>query len=700
MPQDDLATEWKSFDEAKRTRLLGKMTPDQKKKLRSTLEAKPQVSAAPAPKTGAGDEIAAEQQRYKAASPIERGMSSFATGFGIPQSVQEHPTKALEGIGLAIRHPGLELDSLQEMWKGMNESQQKVFERAFALQDKGGAANKAKAFAMATAAYIPMFGPAVVNAVDQWRSGDKAGAVGSLSAIFTQVAVPKVAESAAGEVPKGWEPAPKVGASRSPALKKLVTKTVAENAADAAETAKENAATTKAHLAKTKAIEESNRAAQAKHQQSVDNAARENLKGHIKHLSEKADVEHANAESGAAQEARSNLERDIRQDAEMLDVKTEKARHDALAEGNKKYSAVNEKLSPIAGDTGALTGALYDSMSRISGTETEPPILKSISDRLGGAEESGVGDTAYSDLQGYYSELGRELSKGTLPGDVYSAYDTMHEAIGEEMQKIADANGAGQQLTDARAYWKRMKQTFGKSVDTATNRAAKFVGDEAGDVVEQQQRDYRLRLLGSFDESIPGLAEKISGARSKLKTLPTEAAGPKALPRAPEAVEAGSLKLRRVPEEPKLRQPAPKKIGQAEVEAAKRETIQKRADWVRNRGQWAATWPAFHALRGFPLFEAGAEAAGTLAATHAIARALENPRVVEFLSNATAKDIAAIPPDLRGSFPGIIKQAQRQGRTVSPALRILVGGAAGTAGSLAPRRHPSDVYSDPAQLQQ
>ena len=660
--------------------------------------AAPAASAKP---SGPAADIEAEQERYKNASWIERGMSSLDSGFGIPQSVQEHPVTALKGVGLAIRHPGLELDSLQEMWNGMNESQQKVFERAFALQDKGGAANKAKAFAMATAAYIPMFGPAVVNAVDQWRSGDKAGAVGSLLAIATQVAAPKVAESAAGEVPKGWEPAPKVGASRSPALKKLVTKTVAENAADAAETAKENAATTKTHLAKTKAIEESNRAAQAKHQQSVDNAARENLKGHIKHLSEKADVEHANAESGAAQEARSNLERDIRQDSEMLDVKTEKARHDALAEGNKRYSAVNEKLSPIAGDTEALTGALHDSMSRISGTETQPPILKSISDRLGEAEDSGIGGVAYSDLQGYYSELGRELSKGTLPGDVYSAYDTMHEAIGEEMQKIADAHGAGQQLTDARADWKRMKQTFGKSADTATNRAAKFVGDEAGDVVEQQQRQYRLRLLGSFDESIPGLAEKISGARSKLKTLPTEAAEPKELPRSPEAVEPGGLKLRRVPEEPKLRQPAPKKIGQAEVEAAKRETVQKRADWVRNRGQWAATWPALHIVsdlmsgHGISTGGVALEVGGTLATTYAIARALENPKVVEFLSKATAKDVAAIPPDLRGSFPSIVKQAQRQGKAVSPALTAAF---AVRVGQPAPRQNATDEYSDEKHL--
>jgi len=37
---DDIASEWKSFDEAKRDRLLKKMSPEQKKKLRAALEGK------------------------------------------------------------------------------------------------------------------------------------------------------------------------------------------------------------------------------------------------------------------------------------------------------------------------------------------------------------------------------------------------------------------------------------------------------------------------------------------------------------------------------------------------------------------------------------------------------------------------------------------------------------------------------------
>jgi hypothetical protein len=56
MPQEDIAGQWKSFDDAKRDRLLKKMTPEQKKILRGKLEAKSSTKpekVAPPESTGA-----------------------------------------------------------------------------------------------------------------------------------------------------------------------------------------------------------------------------------------------------------------------------------------------------------------------------------------------------------------------------------------------------------------------------------------------------------------------------------------------------------------------------------------------------------------------------------------------------------------------------------------------------------------------
>ena len=46
MPEQDIAEQWKAFSPERRTSLLGKMTPEQKKKLRTRLEAKPAVKEA------------------------------------------------------------------------------------------------------------------------------------------------------------------------------------------------------------------------------------------------------------------------------------------------------------------------------------------------------------------------------------------------------------------------------------------------------------------------------------------------------------------------------------------------------------------------------------------------------------------------------------------------------------------------------
>ena len=58
MPQDDIAAQWKSFDSEKRDRLLGKMTPEQKKKLRGMLEAGPSRPPAGRPIPGSPKGVA------------------------------------------------------------------------------------------------------------------------------------------------------------------------------------------------------------------------------------------------------------------------------------------------------------------------------------------------------------------------------------------------------------------------------------------------------------------------------------------------------------------------------------------------------------------------------------------------------------------------------------------------------------------
>src|SRR5208283_3571886 len=67
---------------------------------------------------------------------------------------------------------------------------------------------------------------------------------------------------------------------------------------------------------------------------------------------------------------------------------------------------------------------------------------------------------SYNDLQGYVSEIGRELSKGTLPGDIFQAYKELQGKLLDRMEKIADAKGVGAALKKARSDYRSYMETF------------------------------------------------------------------------------------------------------------------------------------------------------------------------------------------------------------------------------------------------
>lgn len=464
------------------------------------------------------------------------------------------------------------------------------------------------------------------------------------------------------------------------------------------------------------------KAADAEHAQKAQDAAHETRGRELAHEAERrrasieaksknAEAERVHAEKLAETKAANDAA--VRQQSKIaptkdklttssreLQAQIETARANALKEGNAKYSAVNEALNPIQARPEFYSESVAEAASELNGSKPEPTLLKNMERRI----ETGD-PVRYEDLQGDYSILGKELSKGTLDGPVYHAYDKLHEAIGNEMQRIADENGKGPQLTDARHYWRRMKQAFGKPfnpTDAGTGVYEKASPEQAG----ADEFQNRVRQLGAFDKTIPQTVEHIANVRKGMKSLgevhPVRDVV-KPLPPPPEKVAA------KYPAPPERVLPPdrpaefkPKKIGAEDVSATKAERLGKTADWVRNRGAWAATWPAFHiltsALRGgdLSLGTAALESGGTLAATNAVASALESPRVVKFLSEAKLRDVEAIPPNLRGDFPKIIKAAQAKGIKVSP---VLIGAFANASRGPAPRQqHPTDAYQGiPAQ---
>ena len=456
-----------------------------------------------------------------------------------------------------------------------------------------------------------------------------------------------------------------------------------------------------AHKARIEKAKSANDAALKAHDDEVAAADKKMRDAHIKYLAEKSEIERANQEAGAVPRANEETSALVKDRTEEMDVRVENARHDALREGNEKYNTVNEQLNPLREKPGTLQTALLNASEKIKGSDTSVPILNDM-ERFVKENEPAT----YEKLQGYYSELGRELVKGTLPGDVYQALDTLHESIGNEMQRIADSQGLGTELKSAREYWRRMKQTFGKSTDTINNRAGEEVNTTNPDYIKQQKREYRLRLLGSFDPAIPKLAAEIDEATGKLKAKASETVKP--VPSAPESIVVNPPATKPVPEPrqpiqapqpkpvPEPRQPLSVKPVQADVKVVTPETLtQVKADAAIDKalsvqhspGHIATVFLALDAIRrvfngdvvglGKDVAARGVYALGK----NAYAKILMNPKVINAVSNLTAEDVAQamrLPESQRSGFVEVVRQANEQGIKVDPKVLALIGASAAT----------------------
>ena len=652
MAETDIASEWKSFDEAKRTRLLSKMSPEQKKKLRGVIEAKPSGAGGgwePAPGTS---------------ERLTAGYDPSAAEFGEKHPIAGPPTRFFSSVGGTVM--GLPSFLYHSITDPLSEEEKKDFEGRTRIPGEVTAERLlgARQIVEAGKDYAnPETRKQILKAAPSLVP--EALGAGTGAYVGGELAGRGLAEL------KSKLPAPKAEATRQFAQRLTGT---GKEAVEEQVRAKAKAADVKAsRVAEQNAkIAEQNATAKAQAQAPV--------------LEQKAHTE-AMARRGVSG-------KELADASSKLQAQVETARVKALKVGNEKYSAVNEKLSPIAGDAEKLTSALHDSLSRISGTETQPTILKSISDRLLGAEEEGTGGISYSDLQGYYSELGRELSKGTLPGDVYSAYDVMHDAIGEQMQEIADSQGAGEQLHDARAYWKRMKQTFGRP-PSATDVASTTLKEVAPEYIEQQTRANRLRNLGYFDPEIPRTAEAIDHLRESLKgPVPKEPMGPTVPTVKPlKAVETPEVNTKQVREQ----------LLRKWVASGEKISVWRMSFMLS--GGLSSLFTTLYGKPELAMAELGAGIAYGVGPSM-VAKLAERPAIREWLTRPPSDELQALrqlphADKIRvvDTLNKIVQQSQKTAKPikVSPKLSTILG-MASAAGQPAPRRHPSDEFTDPNHM--
>jgi hypothetical protein len=504
-----------------------------------------------------------------------------------------------------------------------------------------------EAAAHGIASVVPLVGPWVADAAqqyyDQLGRGDTAGALGTATGNMAIALAPKAVGKGYSALKATSETLRKGAQASVGAGARAVKHTVGEEA-EAANTAREKT------LAANKAADESTLKGQGKVDEKNTAA-----------LAEEAKVNTQLARRTVAQ-------KELETVSSNMDVAAEKARHDALEVGNKKYSGVNEKLSHLPADMERTHSLYQDASEAIGDVQAEPPILK----RLGKALERGDALT-YRDQQALYSELGKELSKGTLPGSTYHAYDILHEGIGEDMQRMADSQGQGAELTDARSYWRRMKQTFGKSSEMINNRAGKAVRSANPDLIKNQSSEYRLRLLSSFDPEIGNMAKRADALRQELASLPKKAAPA----------------VRTEYAEPNPTTPTER--PEVNTRAMRQKLLDRWSRGEEGLNKWqvrALVAGPIGGMIGFVLGHGGEGAGigygiGSAVGPAIVARLVETPAIREWLTRPPATELATLQGlpyadriRITDGLRQVASVAQKTGVRVSPLLMSVLGSAA------------------------
>lgn len=498
-------------------------------------------------------------------------------------------------------------------------------------------------------------------------------------AMAGQAAVLGGGEEAVGAIPKA-----------AGGVARFVTKTTPEVTKNLAkETSEANAAAT------TKAAEET-ATQQTKHAEDVAKAEdkrKVDLKRHFEKTQEaKATRGEHRGPLGEEHELtpteKVSRKEAINRGVERLDTEVrsdlEKTEEKVNAEANRRYNDLRKVLKdevadpyqPVDeeghanGEPVTMTEHLYDvANAPLRGTETETPIIRS----LGKRTEQGDVELTYNDLQGYREEVGRELRRGSLPPDVFTAYKNLIGAIDDAMGKIAERNGLKPQQDAARAYYRQYAETF-LDRDAVARRA--LDSKERGGVAKAYQgKDQSgIEQIARFDPQVAQRLNNLRGYQGEAKALPSKPGKlttlPKLAPKPP------------TPEAPAPVQPELKTIGPQEVQQAKLKSLtEKGIENVRAQGRkWVsrgvgmyALWDAFHGRWGNLPTDLAFGAAG-YGATEAFARLLERPDIQQMLTRPTDADLAQIPPELRGNLGPMLDAAKAKGIKVDPRL-YAIGGA-------------------------
>lgn len=404
----------------------------------------------------------------------------------------------------------------------------------------------------------------------------------------------------------------------------------------------------------------------------------------------------ANAASQAVQSRKIALQRGVETLDPLHKTDLQNLEGTVRAEANRRYNELNGTLDPEVAPPDTLSDLLSNASENMKGSNTETPIMKDMEKRLNSGDP-----LTYRDLQGYRSELGSELQKGSLPGDVYHAYKEMQGSITDAMKDIADSRGLGDQFDAARDYYRKMSDTFD---DPRSPIRRALNSTEPGGVVKAFTGKDKsgIEALAQYD---PDLAQRINTTRgyaAEAKGIKSSSTSPVKFggPTGTAQTAADTVKPGTPPVAADITQ-----LGPEDIQGAKADALATRANKIRNTGHGLANTMAvldgirniMHGNVGGLVTDIGARG-GLSLAQHGLAAALEHPALVDFLTKPSAADLAELsklsPAERTAAAQNLqplIDAATAKGLRVAPAITSLFA-----AGASLPAGHPL-MASQPTQ---
>ena len=347
-------------------------------------------------------------------------------------------------------------------------------------------------------------------------------------------------------------------------------------------------------------------------------------------------------------------------------------------------------------------------------------ILLDMKREEGGGEAASPAD--FSQLRGYYTELGEKLAGGNLPGDVYQALRSLQDDIGNMTQKMANESGVGTKFSQTQGLYRQYMETFRESAGPNHSGSPIAQALDASDPayaikpLMAEETAQRVRnMLTTFDpptEGQGGAGKLFDSFRQTMREfdglgkpikLPEAPKPPKLEepPTPPEPVQPKEVPPSisvTPPEPPKEIVPEQKTLNAEEIVANRKANIARLDKELRSQGVRrtinslyytapAAVMAKILGKTGYALVELALSPV-ILVGSHALANLLEREGVVNWLGKVTERDLSMVhdhmPPEMQAAFANnldaLAKTAEKKGFTVSKGLTAFITGNAAASG--------------------